>query len=443
MNKQYVFWRHSSTGVPDRKGEAGFDPTILLAELGRCSKVGPDAKVSFSWKIPDFHRIGTALRSALAIVSPNGEELNENDLSIIIWSAQKSAAKREGSGKAISPDVFLEEANRAAFLHFSKPEKEYVLVGTLSIDTFPCKKIAVQGCHVFPIANRSKFQQPKELRTILNFEPAWTHLQRTKYKRVGVITKGRTASEAAARAVQSLNLLRGIWSLIATYGSWSIAFGGSPKPRPIGILHAGPIYTLHERNGNVLKNIYWYERTWRGDSRPFKPSIGWPQLEKQRRRMMRRISRLPYGKTFGQLVVRYVNALDQTDHDVAFLQMWGILERVTNTIGLRYEKTIERAVWPLRNRALEKSLLNCMRLRRNRYVHGGVTEEEPDQAVYAVKSIVDRHLFRLLENDFDAQSIEEYAEHLTLPTEPKALFRRKKMVAKAVRLLPKEKLTVE
>jgi len=123
--------------------------------------------------------------------------------------------------------------------------------------------------------------------------------------------------------------------------------------------------------------------------------------------------------------------------DVALLQMWSILERITGTIGTNYDKTIERTVRviPEKTRGWAKDVLNVLRCRRNQYVHSAKTSEVSEQIAYLIKSFVDPHLFLLISNRLGLNSLAEYADVLSLPIDRQVLLRRKQVIGKVARAL--------
>jgi len=82
---------------------------------------------------------------------------------------------------------------------------------------------------------------------------------------------------------------------------------------------------------------------------------------------MRRINRLPYRREFEQLLLRYIAALDEPNPNIAFLQLWGILEAITNTVEARYDETIRRAGWVFvkSERPMMREVLESLRHHRN------------------------------------------------------------------------------
>ena len=224
--------------------------------------------------------------------------------------------------------------------------------------------------------------------------------------------------EGVGNALDGLNLLRALWSLEATFGRWSMRLGSGPR-KPIGVIHTGPVYTLHNPDGSAVnEDIYWFDPDYTRDQDLFRDDGKWKKLEGDRRWATRKLATLPYREDLEELLLRYIAALDQPNPNVAFLQLWGILEKLTNTIGAKYDETIERTCWVFGKslRGVMKETLESLRHHRNRYVHAGTAGHESEEITYRIKSFVDPHLARLLNNVFRVKSLQEYGEFLGYPT---------------------------
>lgn len=428
MSKRYAFWRKPN-GRPAETGSK-YAPIEILAEYGSKSTITKEGHIN--WSTFFSSHLETALRSISVIISPNGEELNDRDTWQIIWTSLIDTIKKTGGGKPLKESDVLKIADEKAAEFFRKTEKHYALISSLSISLFPGKSIKIKDCRIYPITSRKKYPCPEHVRSYPVLDK---HIKTTKYQLVKVLTSGRSVHEAAHHGLDNLNLLRGLWSLFSTYGSWTISFGG-PREKPIGIIHNGPIHTLHYRDGKLADDrVFWYERGLNEDYALFSPNAEkWKKIEADRRWAMRQINRLPFRYEVEQLICRYAIALDQSDLNVAFLQMWSILETLTDTIG-NYDETVRRAIWPYQDRGVNKEILECMRSRRNLYVHTARTGEDADQAIYLIKGFVDVHFIRLIRNYINAGTIEEYARHLSLSPDVETLRREKNLISKAIYML--------
>ncbi len=422
MTKRYTFWR-----MPDGKPYKGKDgkhaPTALLAKIGESASVSPDRGIS--WPFPGLRQSELAVKSAVVVIDPSGNELNDDDAWSIVWKAVREEIVTNGGGTAILPNSLLQNADRLAAPHFRKSPKEYVLISSLSLDSLPTKTIRINDCTISALKKRgTKYPLPGALERRRRGEPFSKHLRATQYITIKVKTTGRTIREATDRAIDAVDLLRGLWTIPATYGQWTMRMGYA-KREPIGVIHSGPVHTLHNPDGSLAADLFWYEPHYVGDQKLFEPKDRWKVIEKQRRRATQQLKRLPYRKDMEQLIIRFAGALDQPDPDVAFLRMWSILERITDTVGANYDETINRAMWVFEDRKVAKELLVHLRRHRNRYVHAAKSSDKGEEIAYMVKSFVEPHLVNLLCNDFAIGSVKEYGSFLALPTDLDTLTKRR------------------
>jgi hypothetical protein len=433
MGKRYVFSR-MPTGQPYRGNDGKHAPESILADLGSKSLLSPEGGVS--WTGFTSKRYEVALRSAFVILDPYGDELNEVDMERIVWEALIAMLKAAPS-KAIKPSEFLAKADELAAAFFRKPIQRYVLVSSLSLADLPAKRIKIRDHVITPLARRGKrYPIPSVLQAHAHRASFGSHLDSTGYRLLKITTSGRSIFQAVGAALEALHLLRGLWSLFATYGSWSFSLGG-PERKRLGVIHTGPVHTLHLPDGTAAEDsLYWYEAEYTEDQPLFKHK-DWAKIETQRRWAMRRLACLEHRKSVEDLLVRYAIALDQPNADIAFLKMWGILEKITNTVGAKYDETIKRVIWiySKSSRGLAKDVLESLRNQRNQYVHSGTSATESDQVAYLVKSFVDPHLARLLSNRVGVRSLEEYGEYLAMPTDVSALQQQRRMIVRALTAL--------
>jgi hypothetical protein len=363
--------------------------------------------------------------------------LNEADTGDLLWRAIGETVKK-APGKPVKPVELLREADQQAAAYFRQPEVPYVLVTSLSVAELPRKSIRIGQNTVSSLKERGgQFPLPQVLSSPAHRFAFADHISSSRYRLVTVSTKGRSIHEGTDNALTDLHLLRGLWSLFATYGSWSFRFG-SPGRKPLGVIHTGPVYTLHLPDGRAADDrFYWFDPDFTEDRPLFKDEGRWPAIEKNRRWAVRRLATCAYRQEFQDVLVRYAGALDQVNSSIAFLQMWSILEKITDTVGANYDETIRRASWVYaeEDRPIAREMLGALRNRRNEYVHAGKSGTHGDQIAYLIKSFIDPHLVRLLSNPFKVRNLSEYAQILALPTALSALKEQKRKFLQAIRAL--------
>jgi len=407
--------------------------------MGRAATVNAEGQAS--WSALTLHRLEPSVRAALTIIDPSGRELNETDTWSMLRPAIAAVIVRLGGKTAVPHADVLAEVDTRAAKHFRLPSTDYIILTSLSVDALPMKRAELTECRISPLGPRGdRFPTPKSLHPGQPHHKVLQECVRFGYQWACVSTRGRTIHAAFDDGMRALHLLRAIWTLFATRGSWRIS-SSQRTPKPVGTIRLGPVHTVHRPDGGLAEDLYWYEPSWDIADKLFNPSTGWDPIEKQRRWAVARLRRHPFGSEVQELLVRYVNALDHADHDVTFLHLWAVLEHATDTVGAAYDRTIERAASIFTDRGVAMEVLESLRLSRNQYVHASRSGERRDQLAYSIKSILDAHLIRLIKNDFRAESIVEHAQCLGLAADTSRLERQRRQLSRVICLRRRERAT--
>jgi hypothetical protein len=228
----------------------------------------------------------------------------------------------------------------------------------------------------------------------------------------------KTAHEAVEKMLDAIDLLRGIWNLHIN-DSMVLSFGGRKKP--INQITLGALHTLHDKNGEKVDSLFWYEPEHCKDNKKVdfsNNSYKTLEFTKNVRKALRKNS---YGKDVESAIIRYVRALDSQDYNAVFLKLWSILEGLTHTLKDSYDKTIRRAVFPYADREYHRQVLEHLRQYRNRSVHLGSGENDIDVHVYQLKSYVEQLLRFHISNHFKFESMEDAAKLMDLQPDKETL----------------------
>lgn len=410
MGKQYAFWRKPD-GTRSKRTDDRHVPRALLNEIGSRSHVENNGAAWADYPVFLYH---AALNSLIAIREPDGAEVDRSIASALIHQGVSKAVVESGGGKPIDPTKLLRHIDVLAASHLREAEKLYFVVTSISTNGFPARRIRVEGCEFVPLKSRQAGRYATTLQDLkIHSAPKLKeHFQNSKYQAIRISTAGRTPQAAVNRAIGAANYLRGVWNLLGG-NAWGWSIG--PHSSPIGVVHLGPLHTLHDTEGRLLSDeSFWYEPGYIQDYRLFKPRKGWQEFEQVRRRWMRYIERLDCKSDVKDLFVRYALAMDESSHDLAFLQIWQLIEKITDTVGGKYEETIRRASWIFDDNLFVKDILAALRTRRNMYVHGGASGADMEQVTYMAKGIIDPHLRNLVMNPYKVSSVAEYGRVLSL-----------------------------
>jgi len=429
MKSRHVFWRDAA-GNADK--DQKWAPQQILSQIGQTAEVNDEGRVQ--WKgLFGLQPYDTTVRNKVVVLDGDGKELSGPDAWGIVCKAMSSVIKKDGGGKPIGLGRFISKGDELARKFLAQPVSKFHLVSSVSVKSFPFKQASSDGCRIRPLRDRKRYPLPSVTNFVDSRSPIGQHLARTRYRLVRVSVSGRTIHEASDAALAAIGHLRALWNLFATIGSWTIR-GGSSKAIPLSVVHAGPVHTLHQADGTPVDDVYWYEPSFVGDQKLFEADTRkWARIERHRRWAARRIRAVPYGADLKGLLGRYVQALDSPNLDVAFLHMWSLIEKMTGTVGARYDDTVRRAVRLMPDRDIRVEMIEAVRSRRNQYVHSARSADDRDQIAYMVKSFVDLHLVSLFRNDFGVASIAEYGEILGLSVESDSLAKRCKKLARDLR----------
>jgi hypothetical protein len=448
MPKQYVFFRtsrgrtrgekaadRSDTNQPKNDGEStSFEsvPRHALAKLGSLSRRGANGKPEWpGWETNDLF---SSLPASFLVVDEFGNELNEHDAWKIVWKAISEIVE-SGFGKPIAITELLSRADKHASAFLRQSRKPYEVATTLSVSDLPSKVLNGWDASISKLKRRKgTYAIPNSVKFSSLGHRLERHQLESKYLHLKIRAEGRSDIEASSVALDALGITRAVWSLVALRGSTRFITGALRQP-PIGSFLVGPIHTVHALGGaDTEGGLYWINQTYADDGRIFKPQKDWSNLERHRRIARSRLGRCKFRGFIESLLLRYIEALDQPDLDVAFLLLWGILENATNTVGAKYQETIKRALWlsDPEERLVSTDLMNIILVHRNRFVHHGSTHHRRDQLAQLLKTILEPHLIRLVYDHFRLSSKEDYWKLVSLTMNATSLRQQQSLLAKAL-----------
>jgi hypothetical protein len=406
---RHAYWRRPD-GKIHKADDDSYAPTALLRTMGMAATL--NAQGNASWPMDKWMHNELAVCSSITLLQPDSTELNEADSNAIVEQAVIQVIKKDGGQKPINPKSLLRCVERIAKSHFAKPTNERLLVSSISVEKCDILPIDMFGS-TLNIVERSNYPFPSALTQISSFVSS--HVKRSTYTVISASTNEISWNQAFDRGMTAINCLRGIWNLKATFCGGGIGWSTVPKRTWLGVVHVGPIHALYLEDGTSEGECYWHEPDYVEDAKLFKPNEGWDKFNESSKWIFQSIAASPMKADLISLFARYAVALDQRNLDVAFLMLWSLLEKITNTVGSNYDETIKRVVWPFSDRENGQDLLNHMRLRRNQFVHSATTSDARDQLCHMTKRFVDKHLGLLLQNGFSVSSLTEYGEFVSLP----------------------------
>ena len=309
-----------------------------------------------------------------------------------------------------------------------RPCEEYVLVTSISVRRLGDFAIdEVGGCavaleHSLPEPFRSEHESARRMEEdrILGKLPKPGDMMRS-YASVRVWAQGRSHEEAKERALNALDLLRGMWNLgINRYIGDRTSFGIRTSNNKLSL---GPLHSLHHPNGDLAGGP-WTNEDYVGPIVSYRMDRDREYLEAFEKWVREELERIPYRSDLETALRRYARAFDRRDWDTSFVRLWGLLETLTGREGY---KTLERRallLMPEEDVPYHRQVIRHLSRYRNRNVHAGHETASILTLLFQLKLYVERLLEFHLSADPSFDSIEEAAGFLDPPTDRHAVLDR-------------------
>ncbi len=399
----------------------GYNPSVVSSGLEKIRSQTPDGVSGFEGL--QFQDYATVLLTSVEF----RHQVPEFNKIHIIHQAISSAAQ-VGS---LSPRLLLSQIAKLEFAYATQTQKTYILATDISV-RLPVARATVKlagNTITLTRAHNHKIRRDGFLRlgkALVNGNLP------TDYSAVRIQCKGRSAEEAGIVALETIDLLRGIWNFGLLKGKGLLLQAG--QPAPLNTIMLGPLHSLHFLNGRRVPDPFWYDPTYAGPISPRDLSAKWTNLRKFEESIRKNLSRSKSRSFLEQAFVRYVRALDESRHDIGFLKLWSLLEYLTQATSS--EQTIKRCACLFKDEDFHRQILQHLKERRNVAVHqDNASNEIATRLVYQAKRYVEALLEFHLWHGCTFSNLDETIHSLDLPTEPAALKKRIKLLRIKMRLV--------
>ena len=235
------------------------------------------------------------------------------------------------------------------------------------------------------------------------------------YADVSVSVSARTTAEAAEKALERVDYVRGIWNLWKNRG-YSMRHSSGQR-NPVNTILLGPIHTLHNDNGSLATESWWYEPQYQGPVDLFRDKVKAEKMLEFMGKFRGLLYKSHYKDELIQAVVRYVRSLDSRDWDDAYLRLWGVLELLTGTVSESYAVTVRRASYMFSDKEYAHQVLTHLRDYRNKSVHVGSDSGDIEALMYQLKRYVEVLIEFHVANNYRFTSIADAAEFMDMPND--------------------------
>lgn len=243
------------------------------------------------------------------------------------------------------------------------------------------------------------------------------------YTGVRVSVSGKSQEEAKERALDSLDLLRGMWNLgINRNIGDRTSVGMRTSNNKVSL---GPVHSLHHPDGQLVGRPC-LETDYAGPVISYRMGCDWGYVKEYEEWVREELGRIPYRRDLEEVTRSYARALDRRDWDTSFVRLWAVLETLTYTGRVPYEMTEKRTLSLVKEKdtPYHRQILKHLTRYRNRTVHAGHETLATQTLLFQLKFYVERLLEFHLSADPAFGSFEEAARFLDPPKDLAALRER-------------------
>ncbi|KPL19057.1 MAG: hypothetical protein AMJ92_05015 [candidate division Zixibacteria bacterium SM23_81] len=344
----------------------------------------------------------------------------------------REAIQHAGRMKKFTAQTVLREINKKENAFKKQVRQSYLLITNISIKYFEMLKwIRISDCSIiFKRYIPQKYNRgeiPKKARRFI-------HSDFPKDYTVAIVkVRARSVYEASSKAIDTIDLLRAIWNFYYNQVNLSrMTFG---KPGRINQIILGPFHTLHNLTGELATETFWYRPNYEKISTCKDISKDWDDLRKYEQLIRKNISKSKYRQELQRMILKYSQALDESDLNKSFLELWSLLESLTFNPQTSKD-AIKRAIFFFQNRDYHNQTLRILKDYRNKYVHESEQSVEIiESLVYQLKRYVEKLLTYHIFEGPKYSSVEEMEQFLDLPDDISLLKKRVKLYKKGISFL--------
>lgn len=227
--------------------------------------------------------------------------------------------------------------------------------------------------------------------------------------------KGIDIYDAFEQAEKAISKELGLYSLISSRGQFIFT---DDAEKPINNILLAPHMTVHNPNGKIASNIYWYSR-WPISLRMKITSS--EEVEKIRNRL----KSLPWRGDAEMALLRHYLAFSQCDLESSFLDGWRLLEIIGGDKTEQSDTLVKRTAWFFENRDQYYQIGRHLMERRNLISHGRPVRDDNNEGLaFQMKKFITPFLHAFLTNPFNFHDIKELWSFCDLPIDKKVRERR-------------------
>ena len=221
-------------------------------------------------------------------------------------------------------------------------------------------------------------------------------------------------SDAHERAVEALYETLGLINMANDGGKWRLSF--SSRKLPVSEVLIGPHTTVHNADGSLTHNGFWYENWVGGPSLSQLPKDTLASWEAIFTRLVRGVSKSPWSELCSSEAARYFKAFSNPNLEESFLEGWRLFENISGARDDTTKVKLNRVSNVFRENIEQRIIGKHLELRRNFITHGHrISADDEESLAFQMLQLVHPYLIHFIMNHFSFARREEFWEFLDLP----------------------------
>ncbi|MCQ8103119.1 HEPN domain-containing protein [Methylomonas sp. SURF-2] len=320
-------------------------------------------------------------------------------------------------------DDFIKNLEAKLIDQGKKPESVFHVLTSLSISSNYIKEYRINDCVVKLVGSEFEGEFHNSRVNALEGQSDDGDF----YNKIVVITKSKSPSWAMNKALRSLDLLR---SILCLKSNVDYELVGN-EWKPINRIRLGPFHTVHQESGEVVTNGFWSEPFY--FKAPFFDPWKDVKFDEDTDYILNRLRISKYANKLENALLRYVEALDERNHNNAVIKLWGAIECLVCPSGANGDLVTKRCSFLFKESLFHRQVLEHLREYRNNLVHAGVSREEVKSICFQLQYYF-RHLMKFHFQGSDVFSDIDHANNfLDLPFDEVSLKKKKELIDLALK----------
>ncbi|MFH7564534.1 hypothetical protein [Oceanimonas smirnovii] len=395
-------------------------PDIILKKIKELTNISEDGQVSLD--AFRYHDPFAALFSLIKLDKTIETEVDKESLirrSLIVAARENKLEK----------DKFIKKLNDMLSEELGTKLSRYTLVTSLSIrEPLPFSSLSFNGVKIRKLSEILPNKYHERIGEISKKRKSEFSEYHDGYTRFALDVEARSIYGATNKGLDSLDIVRALLCLFTNTGMELLG----DINEPINKIRKGQVHTLHNKNGLMVGNgTFWYDPIFK--YRRAYSSRNIDVLKYNLNWSLSRLESCPYNNQMQKSLLRYVNALDDSNHNSAMIQLWGAIESLAAPSEGNYDSVIKRCAFLFEESQYHEQILEHLRMHRNSSIHEGTSSNMSKtycfQLQFYFRELV---LFHLRESG-NFNNLNEANAFLSLPSNSELLLVQKKLIDKAVK----------